>query len=243
MHTMVDLQKTCTAEKSRSEQSHVFFLKAAAHALLAVMHVVAATAIARAYADAGQSAVVVGFIVPAAFDAALYFLWFIHLRYLLFCFLRHAFFAEMCAALLLFWQEKKPYIREAFSKKLRYWTKKFQMFLSACQKNFICNGNGSLRNDLCRTGALRPAPLHPRKLRSPCFPIRETLDYSAARPCSTKSHGGDDFEKRARLTKSKLLSLSSFSVSPCLPTFRGCVLRQYHTPLTFIVNCPFFLSQ
>ena len=83
------------------------------------------------------------------------------------------------------------------------------------------------------------APLlcpRPRKLRSPCFPIRETLDYSAARPCSTKSHGGDDFEKRARLTKSKILSLSSFSVSPCLPTFRGCVLRQYYTPLTFIVN-------
>ena len=111
------------------------------------------------------------------------------------------------------------------------------MFLSACQKNFICNGNGSLRNDLCRTGTLRPAPLRPRKLRSPCFPIRETLDYSAARPCSAKSHGGDDFEKRARLTKSKILSLSSFSVSPCLPTFRGCVLRQYYTPLTFIVHC------
>ena len=88
-----------------------------------------------------------------------------------------------------------------------------------------------------------PAPLRPRKLRSPCFPIRETLDYSADRPCSAKSRGGDDFEKRARLTKSKILSLSSFSVSPCLPTFRGCVLRQYHTPLTFIVNCPFFLSQ
>ena len=83
-----------------------------------------------------------------------------------------------------------------------------------------------------------PAPLRPRKLRSPCFPIRETLDYSADRPCSAKSHGGDDFEKRARLTKSKILSLSGFSVSPCLPTFRGCVLRQYHTHLTFIVHCP-----
>ena len=82
-----------------------------------------------------------------------------------------------------------------------------------------------------------PAPLRPRKLRSPCFPVRETMNSSAARPCSAKSHGGDDFEKRARLTKSKILSLSSFSVSPCLPTFRGCVLCQYHTPLTFIVHC------
>ena len=65
------------------------------------------------------------------------------------------------------------------------------------------------------------------------------MNSSVARPCSAKSHGGDDFEKRARLTKSKILSLSSFSVSPCLPTFRGCVLRQYHTPLTltFIVHC------
>ena len=34
-----------------------------------------------------------------------------------------------------------------------------------------------------------PAPLRTRKLRSPCFPIRETLDYSAARPCSAKKHG------------------------------------------------------
>ena len=74
---------------------------------------------------------------------------------------------------------------------------------------------------------------------APLFPAirRERLGVFAARPCSAKSHGGDDFEKRARLTKSKILSLSSFSVSPCLPTFRGCVLRQYHTPLTFIFNC------
>ena len=78
---------------------------------------------------------------------------------------------------------------------------------------------------------------------APLFPAirRERLGVFAARPCSAKSHGGDDFEKRARLTKSKILSLSSFSVSPYLPTFRGCVLRQYHTPLTFIVHCPLSL--